>query len=186
MSHIKVAFRYAKALMDLAIEKGKLEAIKGDMQKLKTIASQNREFGLILKNPIVSTEKKHNVLKALFEKNADPITMSFFELVTEKNRADALVETANEFQRQYNQYKGIQVAELTTTFPIDTALRKEFVSIVQEISGLQTVELTEKVDKGLIGGFVLKVNDKRLDESLSGKLNNLRLEFGHKFYEKLF
>ncbi|WP_194776023.1 ATP synthase F1 subunit delta [Pararhodonellum marinum] len=186
MSDIKVATRYAKSLLDLAIEKGKLEAIKEDMQKLHTIADQNRDFVLILRNPIVNTDKKNNVLKSLFGKSADPITMRFFDLVTSKNRADVLVQTANEFQRQYNQYKGIQVAELTTTFPLSDKLKKEIVDIVKEISGLDTVELVEKIDKDLIGGFILKVNDKRLDESLSGKLRDLRLKFAQKYYEKLY
>lgn len=81
---------------------------------------------------------------------------------------------------------GIQVAEVTTTLPLTEELRKSFVEIVKEISGLDKVELIEKIDQSLIGGFVLKVNDKLLDDSLSGKLRNLRLKFAQRYFVKMF
>ncbi len=78
---------------------------------------------------------------------------------------------------------GIQVADLTTTFPITEELRAKFIATVKEISGLEKVELNEKINADLIGGFVLKVNDRQLDESLSSKLRALRLEFSQNHYE---
>ena len=80
---------------------------------------------------------------------------------------------------------GIQVAEVTTTFPLTTDLKKSFVEIVKDISGLDKVELVEKINKDLIGGFVLKVNDKLLDDSISGKLRTLRLRFAQIFCQNI-
>jgi F-type H+-transporting ATPase subunit delta len=62
MSNIKVASRYAKALLELAIEKNALEAVIGDMKGLLSIAEQNREVGLALNSPIVTYDKKFNIL----------------------------------------------------------------------------------------------------------------------------
>jgi F-type H+-transporting ATPase subunit delta len=112
--------------------------------------------------------------------------MSFFDLVTRKNRSNVLIPTAQEFLRQYNEYKGIQVAEVTVTLPLTEDLRKEIIEIVKEISGLQKVELVEKIDKSLIGGFVLKVNDKLWDDSISGKLRKARMKFAQRYFVKLF
>ena len=93
------------------------------------------------------------------------------------------MDVAKEFEAQYNLHKSIQVAYLTTTFPVDDAMRSEFGRIVKEISGLKTVQLVEKVDPNLIGGFILKVNDRQLDESLSSKLRILKMEFQENHYE---
>ncbi|WP_332911635.1 F0F1 ATP synthase subunit delta [Algoriphagus boritolerans] len=67
--------------------------------------------------------------------------MRFF---AEKNRIDVITEIAKEFQAQYQLHNSIQVAEVTTTFPLDDALRAEFTKIVLEISGMKTVKLVEK------------------------------------------
>lgn len=186
MSDIKVASRYAKALLELAVEKGALEDVIKDVRLLLSLASENRELVLMLNSPIINSDKKYKVLETLFGKTANKITMSFFEIVTRKNRANVLVSTAKEFQRQYNLHMGIQVAEITTTVELDDQLRKEVVSIVKEISGLDKVELVEKINPEIIGGFVLKVNDKLLDDSISKKLRDLRLNFAQRYFVKLY
>lgn len=186
MSEIKVASRYAKSLLELSVEKNQLEAVMADVHQLLSIASENRDFVLMLHSPIVSADKKIKILKILFGKTANPITITFFEIVTRKNRSDVLLTTANEFLRQYNLHKGIQVAEVTTTLPLTADLKKSFIEIVKEISGLDNVELVEKINKDLIGGFVLKVNDKLLDDSLSNKLRILRLRFGQRYFVKTY
>jgi F-type H+-transporting ATPase subunit delta len=186
MSNIKVASRYAKALLELSVEKNALEAVISDFKTLLSIAEQNREVGLTLDSPIVTYDKKFNILKALLGKSANSITLSFFDLVTRKKRSNVLISTAKEFLRQYNDYKGIQVAEITTTLPLTDNLRKQIIEIVKEISGFDKVELVEKIDKDLIAGFVLKVNDKLWDDSLSGKLRKARMKFAQRYFVKLY
>lgn len=186
MSDVKVASRYAKALLELAVEKNQLEEVNRDVNQLLDIAAQNREIVLLLNSPIVNSDKKHNVLKALFEKSGNAITLSFFDIVTRKNRSNNLISTAKEFKKQYNQHMGIQVAEVTTTFALTDDMKEQFKSVVKEISGLEKVELVEKINKELIGGFVLKVNDKLLDDSISGKLRLLKLEFAKRYFVKMY
>ena len=186
MTAIKVASRYAKALLELAVERNALEAVLKDIEKLISLSKENRGLVLMFDSPIVSTDKKGNVLKALFEKDGHQITMNFFEIVTRKNRANVLVATAKEFISQYNQHMGIQVAEVTTTVALDADLRSKFIAVVKEISGKSKVQLEEKIDPNLIGGFILKVDDKVLDDSLSGKLRDLRLGFAQRYFVKLY
>ncbi|NVK49254.1 MAG: ATP synthase F1 subunit delta [Cyclobacteriaceae bacterium] len=183
MSNHRVASRYAKSILELALEKGSLEEVHADFQKLSAIEKTNKELGFLLKNPVVTSDKKLKVLKALFADSAQKMTMTFFEIISRKNREAILLDVAQEFENQYNKYKSIQVAQLTTTFPIDAKLREEFVKIVKEISGLKTVILEEKINPNLIGGFILKVNDRQLDESLSSKLRILKTEFLQNHYE---
>ena len=183
MSNQRVASRYAKSIMELSLEKGRLEEVHTDFKRLTALADSNREFSIVLNNPIVNSDKKLNVLKALFAKSIDPLTMTFFEIVSRKNREEILLDVAKEFENQYNLQKSIQVAEVTTTFPLDDTLRREFSEVVKEISGKQTVQLVEKINPDLIGGYILKVNDRQLDESLSSKLRQLKTQFITNHYE---
>lgn len=184
MSNHKVAYAYAKSLMELAIERGQLEEVYQDFLHLAELSKSNRDLDLAMRNPIVSADKKLKVLKALFEKRGTTeATLAFFEILCRKNRIDVITEVAREFEAQYQLHHFIQVAEVTTTFPLDAALRAEFARIVLEISGMKTVKLVEKINPDLIGGYILRVNDRQLDESLSSKLRALKAEFAVNHYE---
>lgn len=183
MSNHRVAHRYAKSIMELSLEKGILEEVHADFVKLSTMAKGSRDLVLMLENPIISSEKKLKVLNALYATDAQKMTLIFFEIVSKKGRENILLDVAKEFENQYNSHKSIQVAELTTTFAIDENLRMQFREVVKEISGLDNVQLVEKINPELIGGYILKVNDRQLDESLSSKLRNLKAEFSENHYE---
>ncbi|SFA91530.1 ATP synthase F1 subunit delta [Algoriphagus aquimarinus] len=183
MSNQRVASRYAKSIMELSLEKGRLEEVHTDFLRLTALAESNHELSVVLRNPVVNSDKKLNVLKALFANKVEPLTMTFFEIVSGKNREEILLDVAKEFENQYNLHKSIQVAEVTTTFPIDDNLRKEFAEVVKEISGKQSVQLVEKINPDLIGGYILTVNDRQIDESLSSKLRILKTQFTQNHYE---
>lgn len=186
MSNHRVATRYAKSILELSIEKGQLEEVNEDFKNLAAMGKASRELALALSNPVLTSDRKLKVLKALFSKGCSPITTSFFEIVSRKNRESVLLDIAKEFVNQYNQYKSIQVAEVSTTTPLTETQRNQLISLVKEISGLQEVILEEKINPALIGGFVLKVNDRQLDESLSSKLKALKVQFSQNHYEKQF
>lgn len=183
MSEIRAAKRYAKSLLELAEEKGQLEAILSDMQDFNAVCKQNHDFVLMLKNPIVKHDQKKKILFKIFAK-ANKITLSFYDIITRKNREAILPAIAKEFINQYNVFKRIEIATVTTAVKISADLRKELEKIVLEISDLDTVQLQEIVDEELIGGFILKVGDRRIDDSLKSKLKALEVKFSHNPYIK--
>lgn len=185
MSEYRIASRYAKSLLDLAVERKVLEEVNKDMQLLKGVADDNRGLVLMLKSPIITHDKKLAVLTKVFKGKVNEMTMSFFTILTKKHREAYLIAVAEEFHHQYNTHKGIEEATITTTFPLTEALKKEFVSVVERISS-RKVELTEKIDESLIGGFILKIGDRQIDDSINSKLKALRLEFTKNHYEKAF
>lgn len=186
MSTIRVASRYAGSLLELSVEKGQLETVHQDMNRLMDLAASNRDLKVMLQSPLISAEKKVNVLNALFEKSNTPLITSFFNLLAQKGREGMVLDIAKEFHRQYNLHNKIQEAEVITTFPLNESLRMSFISLIKEISGKDKIELKEKVDEELIGGFVLTVGDKQIDESLSSKLSQLKLKFTQNLYEKKY
>lgn len=175
MQSHRAASRYAKSLLELAQEKKIIDKVYADMQLFTAVAEENRVFSVMLKNPIINHEKKRNVLRALFEKRMTDLTILAFDLITKKNRENILEEVAREFMIQYNNLKGLQMAEIATTITLDDKLRKNFNDLVEEISG-KKADLREVIDDELVGGFVLKVGDYRLDQSVKTQLQNIKKE----------
>ena len=174
MHDYRVASRYAKSLLLLAVERNLLEKVHGDIRMFSELCGDSRELVLLLQNPIVKHERKRAILGKIFEGKVEGITMAFFDIICRKNREKFLVDIAREFHHQYNVHNGIESATVITTTALTDDLRKEFERILIEISGKKSVEIEEKIDTDLLGGFILKVGDQQIDDSLSGKLNALR------------
>jgi F-type H+-transporting ATPase subunit delta len=183
MSELRVASRYAKSLLDLAEEQGTLEQVKQDMDLFNKTLTESRDLRLLLRNPIVKHDKKLAILRAVFGGKVSNLTEKFFTIITQKNRESALEFIGAEFLTQYNTLRGVQTAEVTTAMPLTPELRAEVQALVRQQTGLQQVTLTEKVDASLIGGFVLRVGDRLLDDSVSFRLRKLRTEFSKNPYQ---
>jgi F-type H+-transporting ATPase subunit delta len=175
MSVSIVASRYAKSLIDLAKEQNVLEAVYQDMLLFKETADKNRGLMLALKSPIVRHEKKSGILKSLFQERVNPVSYAIFTIITKKNREAILDEIAAEFIKAYQLHKGIQNATVVTTTPLTDELRQQFKTMVNTATG-RTVELAEKIDPAIIGGYVLTIDDKQVDASLRSRLNELKLQ----------
>jgi F-type H+-transporting ATPase subunit delta len=180
----RAASRYVKSLLSLAVEKNALEAVHGDMLMFSKVVDENRQFELLLKNPIIKHEKKRDILEKVFAGRVHPLTMSIFDILTRKNREPLLPAIAKEFHSAYNIYKGIGKATITSAIPLDAELRTEFENIVKKLSAKDKVELIEKVDKDIIGGFVLNVGDRQVDASIKNKLKALKVKFSYNPYIK--
>jgi len=171
----RAATRYAKSILGLAQEQKVLDEVYGDMKLFSAVIEQNRALAVMLKNPIITHDKKRNVLQAIFSKRVNKLTMLAFDLITKKNRESILTQISTEFQVQYNDLKGLQVADVTSTIDLDEELRSKFNKLVEEISG-KKASLKEIIDERIVGGFVLNVGDRRLDKSIRTQLNNIKRE----------
>lgn len=176
MSISRIAVRYAKPLLELAEERKALDAVKADMQAFTELCKANRDFVSMLKSPIISNLKKATILKKVFDGKVDALTSTFFDIVARKNREQYLPEIAKEFVVLYNNKMGYQEATVTTTVALDDKLRKTFETLVTDVTGKQPI-LNEKIDPELVGGYVLKLGDRQIDESISGQLKDLKLKF---------
>ena|SRR5687768_10167561 len=117
MSTYRIASRYAKSLIDLAIEQGKLERVLEDMTGFVN-ATKNLDLMLLLKSPLVKPDKKEKVMDALFKDKIDPLTHSFIQIIIRKGREAQLPEIAEEFLNQYRENKGISIVNITSAEPL--------------------------------------------------------------------
>ena len=176
MSEITVATRYAKSLIDLAVESKSLEETRKDMGLFSQTLRANLQLQAVLNNPIITEIKKIRILEAIFADKISKVTDSFFKIMIKKGRAQILYPTANEFINQYNVIKHIVRAYVTSATPLSEENKKEIIARLEAASN-STIELHTKVDANLIGGFVLTIGDLQTDTSISASLNKLKHDF---------
>jgi F-type H+-transporting ATPase subunit delta len=186
MADLRVTSRYVKSLLGLAVERGVLEEVHKDMLSFAVICKENRAFTMMLRSPVIRHEKKRDILEKIFTGKVNPLTLAIMDILTRKNREPLLLPIAKEFHNAYNEYKGISKAFITTTIPMDKELRTEIEKIVKKLSDKKLVEVDEKVDQTLIGGFILNIGDRQIDASIKSKLEKLKLGFSENPYIKEF
>lgn len=186
MSVTRIATRYAKSLIELAIEQGKLPQVSTDVQAL-AVASQNRDLQLMLKSPIIHADRKNAALNALFGKQMDSLTMAYLTLLVKKGREGYLTEIAAEYVTQYKTLQKITTVKVISAAPLsDTVLNELKSSILGSGITHPNLEIETSVDPELIGGFVLEFDNKRYDASVANKLTELKSEFTKNLYIKEF
>lgn len=173
MKDTKVSVRYAQSLLDLAIERNALNNVFADVKLINEVIASNKDFVLMLNSPVIKTDKKIAIFKEIFSAHVSELTMLFVNLITNKKREAILDQILESFVALYDEYKGIQKVIVTTVNGIDDGLRKKVLDLVKSTSKNE-IELVEKIDKTIIGGFVLKIGDRQIDSSVVRTLKNLK------------
>jgi F-type H+-transporting ATPase subunit delta len=177
MPNPRLASRYAKSLVDLALEKGELEKIFADMQWLQQVIKGSRDFANLLRSPIVKADKKEKIVEAIIGSRVMNITSLFVNLLISKGRETYLPEIITSFISQYKEHKNIYPVKLTTAAPINESLKKTFIDQIKKTSDMQNIELETSVNEDLIGGFVLEAGDKLIDASIAYDLRQIARQF---------
>ena len=164
MRETKAAIRYAKSLLSLGKEKNLLGDFENDFALIQSTCEENRDLQLMLKSPVVKTDKKASILVSIFGSHVSETTHSFIKLLCQKKREYLLADIAKAFHQLILINKGIVDAKITSAVALDQELKA---SLSSKIKGeANAVELTEVIDPSLIGGFIVRVGDKQVDASI--------------------
>jgi len=176
MKEARIAIRYSKALFELAQEKELLDGVYKDMVQLGSICTTNRDFLLMLKSPVIKTEKKKKILRQVFGNTFLEISQRFLEIIIARGRESIVGEIANQYVILYKKYKNILTARLTSAKPLDEAEKKRIIDMLKRETKAE-IELVEEIRKDLIGGYILSFGNLQYNASLSKKIHNLQKEF---------
>ena len=177
MRNPRLATRYAKSLLDLALERGELESAYQDMLTLQQICKGNPDFVKMISSPIITSDKKIKIVEAITSGKVGELTAAFIRLLISKTREANLAEIVDAFIKQYKQLKNIYTVKLTTAMPASEELKNKILSQVRATSDMQNIELETVVNEKLIGGFVLQAGDKLIDASISYDLKEIAKQF---------
>ena len=184
MGDIKVASRYAKSLLKIALEEKVLDELYADMQLIKEVCSTNRQLVILLKSPVIKGDKKLAILNAIFNKHLSKVAITFITLITKKKRAGIIGDIAASFIDTYKLHKNIKTAQITSAIALSKAQKDNIIAILNDTENASNVDIEEKVDKDIIGGLIVRVGDKQIDESIKRKLKTLEMEFDENPYVK--
>lgn len=177
MSVSRIASRYAKSLLDLASEGNVLDTVLSNIKTFKA-ATENRDFLLMLKSPIINRDKKKQIIDKIFGEKFEKLTNAFMHIILRKGREAYLPDIADAFIHQYKKNQHISTIFLTTATALDEDSLREIKSkLLASTATDQNVEIISKVDPNIIGGFVIEFEDKLYNASVAHKLEQLRKEF---------
>ncbi len=175
MSDSRAAIRYAKAILDLAVDNKATDAVEKDMRSIVATIAENNDLKAMLSSPVIKSEIKKNTLTQIF-KGSNTISEGLITILVDNKRVDLLNQVAEKFIILNEDLKGKGIAYVTTAVPLTAALEKKILKQVTELTG-NNVTIENKIDESIVGGFVLRVGDLQYDASIANKLSNLKREF---------
>jgi|SRR5690554_445547 len=171
----QVAKRYAKSLLDFALDRNELEAVAADMELIATTCDRNKDLQVMLKSPIIKPEKKLAVIQKIFSGEIGTVSLNFLTVIAGKKRETILPEIARAFGTVYREHLGIISADIISAIPLTDNERKKAIEVIKGLG--KKVELNEKIDQNIIGGFIIRVGDKQYDASVANRIHAIKRDF---------
>ena len=174
MASDAAARRYGKALFEIAVEEGRVEAFRAELRSLGALLETNAELSAVLLRPLHPAAQRRAVLENVAESlGASTVLRAFYSFLIDQRRLVDLVSVEHEFGRLADEAAGLIVAQVRTA----SALSDEQQSRLQRALSARTgsnVSLQIEIDPQLLGGLVAKVSDTVFDGSLRTQLDQLR------------
>lgn len=175
--------RYAKAFLDFAIKNNMTEQGLADLELITKTLKSHRELRNILSQPFLPKAKKDAIISRIFGDKISDNTLKFITLMLDKNRQDIIPMILVTYRELYNEYKGIAEVTITTAVKIDEPTQHKLLYFVKDkVSG--NVVIINKIDKSIIGGFIINYLDYQYDRSIRNELKSLQSIFNDNLYVK--
>ncbi|MGB1077727.1 MAG: ATP synthase F1 subunit delta [Bdellovibrionales bacterium] len=168
-----VASRYANAFLDIVIEKKAEKAVSSDIESLKNMVMDGETFINFTKDATVSREEQIASIEAIAKKaKFNELTANFLKLLSKNGRLSEIVDMINAYDAVLDERQGNKLVMVQSAFPLKAAQEKKIKGELDKALGVNT-EIVTEVDKSLLGGVVITVGSKMIDDSVKGKLDRL-------------
>ena len=169
MSNNKVAKRYAKSLYLFAQEKKVVEEVLTDVKELLQNMKEVPALEQVMSNPVFTINKKKTILRKIV-KNANGVTQKFLETIVEKGRSAEIKQTCTSFEEIYRNEKGIISGEIQSVVPLGKTIISKVEKQLSDQTKGKEIQLENVLNPEILGGFLVKFQDKLLDRSVRKKL----------------
>jgi len=173
MPNNKVAKRYAKSLYLFARQKKVVEDVLTDVKELLQIMKEVPAFEQVMSNPVFTINKKKSILRNIV-KNTNDVFQKFVEMIVEKGRSAHIKQICTSYEEIYRNQKGIISGEIQSVVPLDkTIISKVEKQLSDQIKGKE-IQLENVLNPEILGGFLVKFQDKLLDQSVRKQLTLIK------------
>ena len=177
MRDIRVADRYAVALLESARERGVIEEVAESYAGILAVVKDRADLAVFIESPQVATQEKKDLLKSVFGEHIEPVLLHFIYLLIDKNRIENFRDIGAEYSRLMETERGIVRARVTTAVELPADLEKQLNAKLNARTGLQVV-MEKRVDPAVIGGVKVVLGDFVLDGTVRTNLDLLRKTLG--------
>lgn len=177
MKNVRVARRYAKALMQASEHNKIIDGTAEDLSRMSKVYDLSREFRLMIASPVVAAAKKMSVFKQLFQSKVQASTLSFVELLLEKKRETYLSDIVEQFLALRDELYGIVNVDVSSAVEVLPAQEKLLSQRLEQYTK-KKVRVRFSLDSTLKGGLVVRIGDTVLDASVKHQLELLREQLG--------
>ncbi|MGM0530016.1 MAG: ATP synthase F1 subunit delta [Bacteroidota bacterium] len=177
-----ITLRYAKALYLKAEEEDLLQEVLEDVRLVKQTFSENVEFDEVIHYPFIYPSKKRKILNDLFGSRIQPVTLRFLFLLINNKRDKFIMNILRNFVDIYNDRQGIRTVSLTTAIEVGEKEKDSIKGLVRKYFNAQKIDFREKINKEILGGFIIQIEDQLLDASVRRQLEKVSYTLTDKNY----
>jgi F-type H+-transporting ATPase subunit delta len=166
---IRLGGIYAQALFELAERSKMLDSVKDDLDAVRNVSIEVRDFGALMVSPYFSTEYKGQIIQKMFGGKLSDLTMNFLMVAVRHNRMVFLAQIIDKFNELREIGQGYRIVEVTVTEPMSKEEAKRFST---DMAGAlkSKVKLQVSVNPSIIGGTIIRYDGKVIDNSIRGRL----------------
>lgn len=170
----EVGERYAQALFDLALEGGRLDAVRADLASLRAAWNDSADLRRLAVSPLIGAEDQGRGLVAIADKvRFNAVTRNFLGLLAQNGRARDLPGVIAGFDALYAAHAGVVAAEVISAQALSAKQLAAIKAALTQALG-KDPEMTARVDASLLGGLKVKVGSRLFDASLKTKLDQMK------------
>ncbi len=169
-----VAGRYASALFELASDEGKVAEVEGDLAKFQALSDESADFVRVIRSPVISSDEQEKAISTVLAKaGLGSLTINFFKLLAKNRRLFAASDVVRDFQSLAARARGEVRAEVTAASALSDAQVADLKAALKASVG-KDVTLVQKVDPSILGGLIVKLGSRMVDNSLKTKLEGMK------------
>ena len=170
-----LAGRYALALLDLADDKKELDSVAQDLRGLRDIIAESEDLRRLIRSPLFTRQQQGQAMAAVLDKaGIGELTRRFVLLVAQNRRLFALTRMIDAYLAELARRRGEVTARVTSARALTDGQHRALTAALRKEVGAK-VKIDVEVDPGLIGGLVVRVGSRMIDNSLRNKLQRLQL-----------
>lgn len=168
-----LATTYASALLELTKAPGEAETVGMELGDLRQIVRGDPMVMPLLVDPAIGDTERQALLDRVFKGRVSDLMMNFLHLLAEKGRLNLLPEIASAYQDLLDKRAGKVEVDVTVAAKLD---EQQFQTVRQRIGTAlkKDVVLHQYVDPRILGGMIVRVQDKLIDGSVKTQLAALR------------
>jgi F-type H+-transporting ATPase subunit delta len=161
---------YGDALFSLAIEENKLDTIWDEVKAVRQAITENPDFLAVMCHPEMPQAKRLDVIEEIFGGQSDDMK-GFMNVLVRKGRFGEILSILDYFDEQAKEYKKIGVVYVSTPLPLSDSQKADVENRLLQVTGYEALEMNYQIDESLLGGMVIRIGDRILDNSIRSKID---------------